>query len=48
MVVPEPMFAARYVEKISVAVNPRPATKKSLLPRTSREIHRPAAVSSSV
>lgn len=41
---PAPMLAASTVEKSSGAVSVRPATKKSLLPRTSRPIHRPMPV----
>ena len=42
---PAPMLAASTVENSSGAVSVRPATKKSLLPRTRRAIHRPTAVS---
>ena len=44
MVVPAPMLAASTVEKSSVADSVRPATKKSLLPRTRRPTHTPKAV----
>src|SRR5207244_11662583 len=40
---PPPMFAARNVAKISPGPSRRPATKKSLDPRTLRLIHTPSA-----
>ncbi len=43
-VVPAPMFAASTVAKSSGALKRLPATKKSPLPRTSREIQSPPIV----
>ena len=43
-VVPAPMLAASIVENRSGADSLRPATKKSALPRTARDIQRPSAM----